>query len=73
MCFFFSFMPATFWVVIGYFVMFTSRKAEGNLKKYGSYLAIWIFVIACFFPICGAYVTLTDTCPIDQIMELIGS
>lgn len=73
MCFFFSFLPATFWVVIGYFVMYTSKKAENNLKKFGFFLAIWIFVLASFFPICGAYVTITDACPIDRIMELIGS
>ena len=73
MCFFFSFIPATFWVVIGYFVLFTSKKAENNLKKFGFILAIWIFVLASFFPISGAYVTISDQCLLDKIMEFIGS
>jgi len=30
MCFIFSFVPATFWAIIGYFVLFSSTKAEGR-------------------------------------------
>ena len=43
MCFFLSFIPATAWVVIGYFVLFSSTKAEGGVQKQGQILAIWIF------------------------------
>jgi hypothetical protein len=28
MCFFFSFMPATFWLVVGYFVLYSATKAR---------------------------------------------
>jgi hypothetical protein len=73
MCFFFSFMPATFWVVIGYFVLFSSMRADGSIKTFGRVLAIWIFVIAAFIPIAGAYVTLADLCPIEAMMESIRS
>lgn len=69
MCFFFSLIPATFWVTIGYFVLYTSAKAEGNIKDFGRYLAIWIFIIAAFFPLCGAYVTLNDLCPMEDLMN----
>lgn len=69
MCFFVSFMPATFWLVVGYFVLFSATKADGVIKTFGTVLAIWIFIIAVFFPIAGAYVSLTDLCPLEEIME----
>jgi Mn2+/Fe2+ NRAMP family transporter len=68
MCFGFSFIPATFLVVIGYFVLFSSTKTEGGVRKFGKVLAIWIFVIASFFPVMGAYVTITDQCPMERMM-----
>ncbi len=73
MCFIFSFMPATFWLVVGYFVLFSSTKAEGRVKTFGQLLAIWLFIIAAFFPIAGAYVTLADLCPLEEIMESMHS
>ncbi len=69
MCFLFSLIPATFWLVVGFFVLFTSNKAEGATRKFGRILAIWIFVIALLFPICGAYVTLSGNCPMEKMME----
>jgi hypothetical protein len=69
MCFLFSLIPATFWVVVGFFVLFTSGKAEGTLGKFGKVLAIWIFVIATFIIICGAYMTLTGLCPMEDMIE----
>ncbi len=71
MCFFFSLIPATFWVTVGYFVLFSSTRTEGTISKFGRILAIWIFIIALFFPICGAYMALSGNCPIDQVMNLI--
>jgi len=69
MCFFFSLIPATFWLVVGFFVLYTSTKAEGTFQKFGKILAIWIFIIALLFPICGAYVTLSGNCPINEMIE----
>jgi hypothetical protein len=69
MCFFFSLIPATFCVTIGYFVLFASSKAAGGIKAFGAVLAIWIFVIALFPPIAGAYVTLSGQCPMEQMMK----
>ncbi len=63
MCFIFSFIPATIFLVIGYFVLFSSSKAEGNIQKFGQILVIWFFIIALFFPFCGAYVTVSGLCP----------
>lgn len=68
MCFIFSLVPATLLVVIGYFVLFSSTKTEEGVRKFGKVLAIWIFVIASFFPAMGAFVTITDQCPMEEIM-----
>jgi hypothetical protein len=69
MCFLISFGPATFWLVIGYFVLFSSTKAEGNVQVFGRFLSIWIFAIATFIPIMGAYVTLSGLCPIGDMIS----
>jgi hypothetical protein len=69
MCFFMSLIPATIIVVIGYFVLFSSQKAEGCIRRFGRVLAIWIFVVALFPLIGGAFVTLTDQCPIAAAMH----
>ena len=71
--FLFSFIPATFWVVIGYFVLFTSTKAEGAIQTFGRSLAIWIFVIAALLPAAGAYVTFADLCPIEGMFQAMHS
>ena len=72
MCFFFSFLPATIWIIIGYFVLFSSAKAEGAIQRFGRVLSVWVFIIAAFFPIVGAYVTLAGLCPIDKILQSIA-
>jgi len=69
MCFFFSLIPATFFVLLGYFVLVSSRKAESNIGKFGLILAIWLFIIAVFFPISGAYITLSGQCPMTEMMQ----
>jgi hypothetical protein len=68
MCFIFSLIPATIWAVIGYFVLFSSTKATGAVHTFGRGLAIWIFILALFFPIMGAYVTALDLCPMEQMI-----
>ena len=69
MCFFISLLPATFWAVVGYLVLFLSLKADGAIKKLGQILAIWTFVIAVMLPVAGAYVTLAGLCPIDMMFQ----
>ena len=69
MCFFFSLIPATVVVVIGYFVLFSSTKTVGAVKKFGKVLAIWLFIIAAFFPIMALYATLSGQCPMGEIMQ----
>ncbi len=73
MCFFFSLLPATVWLVIGFFVLYASTKAEGGLRKFGQVLPIWSFIIAALFPLGGAYVTLAGLCPMEAMMESMHS
>lgn len=73
MCFFFSLIPATFWLVIGYFVLFSSAKVDGGVRTFGRAAAIWIFVIAAIIPIMGAYVTLAGLCPIGDMFAAMHS
>jgi hypothetical protein len=72
MCFFFSFLPATVWAVIGYFILFSSTKAEGGVKTLGQWLAIWAFVISGFILIAGAYITMAGLCPLEALMQGSG-
>jgi hypothetical protein len=73
MCFFFSLIPATFWAILAYLVLFVSTKAEGAVKIIGQGLAIWVFIIVIFIPIGGAYVTLADLCPIEEMIATMHS
>lgn len=73
MCFFFSLVPATAWLVVGYFVLFSAAKAEGGIATFGRIMAIWIFVIAAFIPIAGAYVALAGLCPIEDFLKAMHS
>ena len=69
MCFFVSLAPATFFVIIGYFILFSSTKTEGGVKRFGQILAIWLFVIAAFFPLMGLYVTFAGLCQLGEHMQ----
>ena len=69
MCFFFTLIPATVFFTLGYFVLFSSKKTEGRVRKFGQILSIWIFFVALFFPTMGAYITLSGLCPISQLMS----
>jgi len=55
MYFVFSLIPATLFVVLGYFILFSSTKAEGTARTLGQVLAIWVFVMAATFPMAGTY------------------
>jgi hypothetical protein len=48
------------------------RKA-GSLPSFNRYSAIWLFVIAAFIPIAGAYVTLAGLCPMADMVRTLHS
>ena len=69
MCFFISLVPATFWLAVGYFILYCSTRADGGVKTFGKVLAIWIFILAAFIPFAGAYVTIADLCPLETVVK----
>jgi len=71
MCFIFSLGPATFWFVIGFFVLYLASKAEGNVRKFGMGLAVWIFIFASFIPVIGAYLSISGLCPLPEIFQAV--
>ena len=71
MCFLFSLIPATFWLVIGYVVLYISSKSDGSVQRFGRILAIWVFVIAAIIPIMGLVVSFSDLCPLADLMEKV--
>lgn len=73
MCFFFSLIPATIWVVLGYFILFSSTKTQGAVERFGRILAFWVFIIAALFPVMGAYATFAGLCPIEAMIQSMHS
>ena len=69
MCFFVSLIPATFFLILGYFVLFASARSEGGIRTFGRILAVWIFLIALLPPIGGAVVSLSGECPMQKMFE----
>ena len=70
MLFFFSLIPATFAVVLGYFVLFSSAKTEGGVRTFGQILAVWIFVLAAMLPLAGAYATYAGFSPGGSMRQM---
>jgi hypothetical protein len=68
MWFFASLIPATIWVVLGYFILFSSTKSEGAVQRFGQILAVWVFIIAALLPVMGAYATFTGFSLEESIM-----
>ena len=70
MLFFFSLIPATLAVVLGYFVLFSSAKTEGAVRTFGQILAVWIFVLAALLPLAGAYATYAGLSPGESMRQM---
>ncbi|HEU0200855.1 MAG TPA: hypothetical protein VFR86_10520 [Burkholderiaceae bacterium] len=73
MYFFASLIPATVLVGVGYFILFSSTKAQGVVKAFGQILAVWVFVLAAVFPMAGGYATYADLSPVKQMMRSMHS
>ena len=69
MCFFFSLIPATLWLIVGYFVLFASTKSDGGVRTYGRIPAIWTFIIAVSIPLVALYVSVSGMCPMETMMQ----
>ena len=73
MCFLMSFMPATFWAVVGYFVLFSSTKAKGSVKTLGQIVGGWALVVSGFILLAGAYVSMTGLCSMEVLSQCWNS
>jgi len=54
MSFLFSLLPATFFVVIGYFVIYSSAKSEGGVKRFGQVPGAWLLFLGGVTVLAGA-------------------
>jgi hypothetical protein len=70
MYFFFSLIPATLLVVLGYFVLFSSTKTQGAVRTFGQLLATWIFILAVVLPLAGAYATYAGLSPMGSMRSM---
>jgi hypothetical protein len=69
MYFYFSLVPATLVVVLGYFVLFSSTRTQGAIRIFGQILAILVFVLAAALPAAGAYATYAGLPTIGSMMR----
>ncbi len=69
MYFFFSLIPATLVVVLGYFILFSSTKAQGGVRTFGQILAAWVLVLGALFPVAGAYATFAGVPSVGEMMR----
>ncbi len=73
MCLVFSFIPATIFTTIGYFVLLTAGiQNNQGINLLGLILAIAFFIIAFAFITCGLYMTVTKKCPMGKFMGEMG-
>lgn len=73
MYFFFSLIPATVGVIVGFFILFTSTKTQGAMQMFGRVLAIWVLIIAALFPLAGAYATFAGFPSVGAVMQSMHS
>lgn len=69
MCLIISFVPATLWIVVGYFVLYSSSRSQAGIQAFGRILAVWVFILAALFPFMGAYFTLFGNCPLEAMFQ----
>lgn len=66
----FSLIPTTLWIVLGYFILFTSSKAQGQLQTFGRVLAAVMFFIGALFPVLGVYATFAGFSPLSAMQSM---
>jgi hypothetical protein len=73
MYFFLSLIPTTLGLIVGYFILFSSTKAEGAMKAFGRILAVWVFILVAVMPIAGAYATYAGAPSVVAMMRSMHS
>lgn len=69
MCFFASLFPATFFAVLGFFVLFAASRAQGGVQTFGRVLGIWVLILAAIPVLAGAYMTVSGQCEFGRAMQ----
>jgi len=74
MSFVISLISATLWLIVGYFVLFSTSKTDSvGIRLFGVILSIWIFVIAAAIVIAAGYFTVAGLCHIGDMMRSMHS
>ncbi len=73
MCFLISLMPATFWAIVGYFILFSSTRVDGSMKTLGQILGVWALAISGFVVLAGAYVSMAGLCSVELLLQCWNS
>jgi hypothetical protein len=68
----FSLIPATTLLVVGFFVLFTSNRAEGALRLFGQFLASWLLFLAGVLVLGGLLASIVGWNPISGLMDRMG-
>jgi hypothetical protein len=63
--------PATFFLVVSYFVLYTSIKTEGFVSWFGQLLALWLLIVALAFPVYGLLMERDGMCPVTTVPMLV--
>lgn len=63
MSFIVSLLPATVFAIMGYVVLYCAINSEGRMSIFGKVLAVWVFILALFFPLSGAYMAISGFSP----------
>ena len=69
MCLIFSLFPASAFGALSYLVWSAAGASQGSRRQWGTYLAVWLLIVAAGFVACGAYVTFAGSCPMEQMFR----
>jgi len=71
---FMSFIPATIFLTISFFVLLCSEKTESpGLKTFGKVVAVLLWASAIMVIICGIYMCVSGKCPPMGMMPSMGT
>ncbi|MBU2530669.1 MAG: hypothetical protein KKD35_06485 [Elusimicrobia bacterium] len=67
-------IPITMFLTISFFVLLGAEKTEcANLKKFGKFVAVMLWICSAFICALGIYVLITGSHPALPLMEYLFS
>lgn len=70
MSFIVSLFPATLFAIVGYVVLYCAIHSAGRISVFGKALAVWVFILALFFPLSGAYLAISGFSPESHFQQM---